>query len=241
MSPMVSGKQATLAFLPCLMGTQLLWSHQRAELEKDYPCFGADFSRAETIADMAASVLKHTEGPLIPIGLSLGGYVAFEIWRQAPQRVAAMVLCNTSSRPDHEQQTKDRRELMARVRESWNINMLVRAVLPMLLHSTKVADDHLRNVVFEMAETLGKDVFFREQEAIIARVDSRPDLPQITCPALVISGDDDRITPQSVHEEMANLLPNSNLQVLTACGHLSAIEQPQVVSKLIASFLKTLA
>lgn len=228
---------ATVAFLPCLMGNHRLWQAQVRVLEGKRALHFADFSQQESIEAMAQDVLAQTRGPLVLAGLSLGGYVAFEIWRQAPGRVVAMILANTSARSEVAQQTTSRQALMARVRGGWSMDQLCRAIMPFLVYRRLANDTALVEGISEMARTLGPEVFHRQQHAIMQRRDSRPDLPQITCPVLVVGGIHDTITPLECQHEMMASLPNSEMLTLD-CGHMSAMELPNELNRAIGAFLE---
>lgn len=229
-------KDATLVFLPCLMGNDLLWRAQARFLSPKISYRFADFSTQTSIAEMARQVLQENPGPLVLAGLSLGGYVAFEIWRQAPQRVQAMILANTSARSEAPEQTRSRQALMERVRGGWTMDQLCRAIMPFLVHRKQANDQQLTESITKMARALGPDVFFRQQQAIMQRANSLPDLPHIQIPVLVVGGDFDTVTPPECQQEMVEGLAQSQL-VMLACGHMSAMEQPESLNQHIGAFL----
>jgi pimeloyl-ACP methyl ester carboxylesterase len=202
------------------------------------PIYFADFSTQVSIQAMAADVLHNTSGPLILAGLSLGGYVAFEIWRQAPERVVGMVLANTSARNEVPEQTQSREALMERVASGWTMETLCRAILPFLVHRKSNENPQLLIDITTMANALGSPVFFRQQRSIMARKDSRPDLPQIQCPVLVVTGDHDTITPPVCQTEMMAGLPNAE-RLNLPCGHMSSLEMPDLLNFRFRTFLET--
>jgi pimeloyl-ACP methyl ester carboxylesterase len=85
--------------------------------------------------------------------------------------------------------------------------------------------------IVEMARSVGKDAFLRQQRAMIGRLDSRPFLGEIHCPARVLCGRDDAITPVGVHEDLVRALPDAGLTVIEECGHLSTLERPRQVTE----------
>jgi pimeloyl-ACP methyl ester carboxylesterase len=165
----------------------------------------------------------------------MGGYVALEIMRQAPERVLALALLDTSARPDTEQATELRKTLMALARTDFDA--VVDSITPRLLHPSHLANKALVKLIADMAHALGAQVFERQQTAIMGRLDSRPFLSAITCPSLVLCGREDALTPLELHQEMAAGIPRADLVVVEHCGHMSALEQPQQVTAALAAWL----
>ena len=110
-------------------------------------------------------------------------------------------------------------------------------MLPNLVHPDRLADQALVSAIRAMAGRLGKDGFLRKQRAIMGRIDSRPHLPRIACPTLVLCGRQDTSTPLALHEEMAALVPGARLEVVEDCGHMSAMERPAEVSAALRRWL----
>jgi len=108
-----------------------------------------------------------------------------------------------------------------------------------VLHPDRLDDERLASTVFGMADAVGPEAFVRQEEAIIGRPDSRGDLPNITCPTLVLSGREDALTPLQLHEEMTSLIPTSRLRVVERCSHLSTLERPEVVTAAMREWLET--
>jgi pimeloyl-ACP methyl ester carboxylesterase len=106
------------------------------------------------------------------------------------------------------------------------------------VHKERQGDAALKRIVFEMAMTAGADAFVRQQQAIMTRPDSRPELPSIRCPTLVLVGEGDQLTPPALSEEMAALIPNSRLVKVPDCGHLSTLEKPEAVTKALAEWME---
>jgi pimeloyl-ACP methyl ester carboxylesterase len=168
-------------------------------------------------------------------GLSMGGYVALEIMRQAPERVLALALLDTTARPDTPQATEGRRNLM-QLAET-NFPAVIDTLLPRLVHPSRLNDALIVEVITAMANSVGKEAFIRQQRAMIGRIDSRPFLHQIKCPTLVLYGREDVITPIEVHEEMVAGISSSSLAIIEECGHLSMLGQPQRVTEALEKWL----
>ncbi len=178
---------------------------------------------------MAARVLAGAPERFALCGLSMGGYLALEIMRQAPARIDRLALLDTQARADSQEACERRLSLMALAEHSGLADVVAR-LLPLLVHPDGLTDEHLTSNIRSMAEGVGKDGFLRQQRAILSRIDSRPSLAAIACPTLVLCGRDDALTPRDLHEEIAAAIPNATLVVLPRCGHLSPLEQPAVVT-----------
>jgi pimeloyl-ACP methyl ester carboxylesterase len=230
-------ERTTLLLLPGLLCDSRLWRDQAAALGADLPCRVADLTHDDTIAAMAERALAAVPGeaPLAVCGLSMGGYVAFEIRRRAPHRVARLALFDTSARPDTPEQTRRRRGLLA-LSESGQFRGVTPRLLPQLLHPDHLAGP-LAAEVMAMADRVGRPAFHRQQRAIMHRADSRPDLPRIAVPTLVAVGEDDVLTPPHLAEEMAAGIPGARLARIPGAGHLPSMEKPGAVTALLRAWL----
>ena len=228
-----------LLLLPGLLGDARLWQAQVAGLKHHAKCVVADLSAADSIVGMAASALRRVPpGPLAVAGHSMGGYVALEIARQAPERIVGLALVNTNARPDAEQATEDRRRMM-KLAET-DFDRVVNALLPRLLTAEHLREAALVATIKAMAASVGKDGYVRSQTAIINRIDSRPHLAKIRCPTLVVAGRDDALMPLAVLEELAGGIPGSRLVVADKCGHMAPLEQSQLVTMNLVHWLSGL-
>ena len=196
----------------------------------------ADMTRADTIAGLAAEALRQAPaGPLLLAGHSMGGYVALEVLRQAPGRVAKLALLNTHARPDTPESTENRRRLMALAEHDFEA--VVTALLPKLMTSAHLEDPELTGIISSMAHAVGKDAFKGQQEAIIGRIDSRPSLKDIRCPTLVIAARHDALMPVELLKEMSDAIAASRLAIVEESGHMASIEQPARVLELIRGWI----
>ena len=196
----------------------------------------ADLTQGDSIADFARAALDQAPaGPLHLVGHSMGGYVALEILRQAPGRVARLALLNTHARPDSPESTENRRRLMALAGKDFPA--VIQALLPKLMLPRHVKDAALAGIVTTMALAIGKEAFLRQEEAIIARIDSRPHLAKIDCPTLVVAARHDQLMPLAILEELANGIPGARLAVVEDSGHMAPIEQPLEVIRLLREWI----
>ena len=226
-----------LVLLPGLLCDAALWRHQTATLGDAAAFTMGDFTHDDSIEAMARSVLIEAPETFALAGLSMGGYVALEIMRQAPERVTRLALLDTSARPDTPEQTERRGGLIELARMGQFKGVTPR-LLPMLIHPDRLGDAELTGTVMAMAERTGKDAFLRQQSAILKRVDSRPHLAAMRCPALVLCGRQDTPTPLEAHREMADAIPRASLVVVEDCGHLAPLEQPHAVSAALRYWLQ---
>lgn len=227
-----------LLMIPGLLCNAELFEAQRVALARSVECTVADHARAASMADIARQILAEAPATFALAGLSMGGYVAFEILRRAPERVERLALIDTSARPDLPEQTENRERLVGLARRK-GITVPAREMYPKLVAPSRQNDIALRAVFTRMAEATGVDGFARQQGAIAGRPDSRPLLGAIACPTLVIVGDEDTLTPPDVAREMASAIPGARLGVVTGCGHLSSLEAPQAVSDLLRDWLRS--
>lgn len=225
-----------LALLPGLLCDAALWRPQVEALADLADCRVADFTSQDSVPAMAGDVLAMMPESFALAGLSMGGYVALEIMRQAPERVSRLALLDTTARPDTSEQTARRRGLIE-LAETGKFKGVTPRLLPLLIHESRLEDEALTGVVLAMAERIGKDAFIRQQKAIMGRPDSRPSLVAIRCPALVICGRQDALTPLDCAMELAAGITDARLVVAEDCGHLSALERPEVVSEAMRTWL----
>lgn len=218
-----------LVLVPGLLCDDRLWRHQAEHIADLADPIIADVTRGDSMLEMARAVLDASPERFALAGLSMGGYVALDIMRDAPERVTRLVLLDTSARADTPEQTATRRELIELSREG-RFEEVPHRLLPNIVHPDRLDDERLTSTVFAMAKAVGPEAFVRQEQAIIGRPDSRGDLPDIACPTLVLCGRQDALTPVCLHEEMADLIPDSRLRVIEKCGHLSALERPEAVT-----------
>jgi len=225
-----------LVLLPGLLNDGRLWSAQIEGLSDHAHCTVGVLTGSDSITSLAKSVLDLAPSRRFALaGLSMGGYVALEIMRQAPERITALALLDTSARPDTPEATEGRHALMARAETDFpGVIDTLRQRLMTPEHSQAETSG---GVFATMAADLGPSVFQQQQRAIMNRIDSRPFLPRITCPTLVLCGREDLVTPVAVHQEMAEAIPDAHEAVVEDCGHLSTLEQPQHVLNLLIGWL----
>lgn len=226
---------APLVLLPGLLCDATLWRAEIEGLREIAAAFVPDLTLDETVEAMAARVLA-VAPPLFALGaLSMGGYVALEIMRQAPERVERLALFSTSASPDTPEHAAERRRAMDSLRLGRFVGV-GQHLLPQLIHPSRLSDP-VAETVRDMAERVGGTAFLRQQEAILSRPDSLPTLATITVPTLVAVGDSDVLTPPAESRLIHEGIAGSTLHMFETCGHLPALERPEETIALLRSWL----
>jgi pimeloyl-ACP methyl ester carboxylesterase len=233
----MSRPQATV-LVPGLLCSARLYTEQIPALWRFGPVTVADHTRDHRLDHIASRILASAPPRFALVGLSMGGYLAFEVLRQAPERVAALALLDTVAYPERPEQT-ERRQVQIELARQGRFAEVIDLQFPLLVHPARLQDEDLRGVVRLMAEEVGPEAFIRQQMAIMGRPDSRPDLPGIRCPTLVLVGDGDQLTPPDQAREMAAAIPGSRLVIVPGCGHLSTLERPQAVTEALVEWLRS--
>jgi pimeloyl-ACP methyl ester carboxylesterase len=213
-----------------------LWAHQVKYLADTVQVTVADLTQDDTVTAMAERVLAAAPRTFALAGLSMGGYVAQEIMRQAPERVERLALLDTTARADTEDKVETRKGLI-RLAELGKFKGVTPRLLPNLIHPSRLKDPAVADVVLEMAARIGQAAFGRQQNAIMTRKDGRADLEAIRVPTLVVCGREDALTPVDLHQEMAVAITGSRLVVIEDCGHLAPLERPYAVTALMRYWL----
>jgi pimeloyl-ACP methyl ester carboxylesterase len=226
-----------LVLVPGLLCDELMWQGQLTALAAAADCWVADHTRSETMAEVAADVLRDAPFEKFALaGLSMGGYVVLEMMRQAAHRVQRLALLDTTARSDTAEQTRKRRDFIS-LAERGRFLGITDVLLPLLIHPSQLANRELASTIRKMAKNTGRDAFIRQERAIISRSDSLPLLSRIACPTLVMCGRQDALTPLALHEELAAGISGSRLEIVEECGHLSTMERPAETSAAIGRWL----
>ena len=232
----MAAAEANLVLIPGLLCTKALWAAQVAALGDFAEINIADHTRHDSMAAIAQSILDAAPERFALAGLSMGGYIAYEIVRQAPHRVTKLALLDTGSRADAPERAAARRELIATA-EREGPRKAQQLLMPVLIHKARLADKPLVETIEQMADDIGVDAFKRQQTAIMTRPDNRPFLPSIACPTLVLVGREDALTPVELSLEIAAGIPGAKLEIIPDCGHLSTMEQPEAVNRALRKWL----
>jgi pimeloyl-ACP methyl ester carboxylesterase len=227
----------TLVLVPGLACTARLFEVQVAALSGGRNIVVADHTRDDSIPAIAARLLSDAPERFALAGLSMGGYVALEVVRQAPERVQRLALLDTSARPDTPEASQDRERLIA-LAQAGRFEDIHSKLWPRLVHPDHVSNQALQDVVFGMMRETGAEAYARQQRAIMSRADSRPLLPGIEIPTMILVGEGDAITPPDIAREMADMIEWASLVVVPESGHLSTLEQPKQVAHAMRLWLE---
>lgn len=226
-----------LVLVPGLISSPRIYAPVIPALWRLGPVMVANHVRDDSMAAIARRILAEAPPRFALAGHSMGGYIAFEIMRQAPERVGRLALINTQARPDTPEASARRRTMITRAKEG-DYHGVVDELLPGFVHPSRQDDPRLRQLVHDMAEEVGVIGFIRQLTAIMSRPDSRPTLTAIRCPTLVLTGDTDNTIPNSLSKEMADGIDGSWLVVLENCGHLPQPEQPEETAQALMEWLR---
>lgn len=222
-----------------MMCDERVWQAQVEALGGEFNTITvANLTRADTIEAMARDALRNVSQHFMVAGLSLGGIVAFEIWRRAPERVTHLALIDTNPFAEQPARQVRRQDEIDRATRGELRSMMIDEFKPAYLGARARNDKRLLNAILAMAVDLGPEVFDRQSRALRKRPDSDATLPSITIPAAVICGAEDELCPVAYHEHMAGHLPNAELFVLPGCGHLAPMESPAAVNDVLRQLIK---
>lgn len=191
---------------------------------------------ADTMAGLADAVLATTTGPFALAGLSMGGYVAFEVLRRAPGRVERLALLDTSARPDDAAKHDERLAVLALA--AGDFAGALERLVPYWVNPDRPLDPALAAELLAMADRVGPEAFVRQERALLGRPDSRPTLASIACPTLVLCGRQDLRTPPDRSAEIAAGVRGAELVIIEDCGHVATLEQPDAVTNALRAWLR---
>lgn len=225
-----------ILLVPGLGCSARLYAGQIPALWQLGPVQVANHTTSDTMSGIAKAILAAAPPRFHLIGLSMGGYISFEIMRQAPERVIKLALLDTGSRADTPGQIARREKLILMAQED-RLSLVNEVLWPLLVHESRAGDRELRAVVDAMLSEVGAAAFIRQQRALIGRPDSRPGLGVIKSPTLVAVGDADKLTPPELSAEIAAGIPGARLETIAGSGHLSTLERPDAVTALLTGWL----
>ena len=226
-----------LVFLPGMMCDARLFAPQIADLGRDHAIMVAPISAGERIEEMASAILSWVPPKFALAGLSMGGIVAMEVIRRAPERVTRLCLMDTNPLGEVPQVAANRDLQMVRVKAGRLEDVMRDEMKPNYL-APGVGRMPVLHEVMQMAMGLGAEVFIRQSRALQRRRDQQGTLRRIKVPTLVMCGEYDTLCPVKRHELMAELIPYARLQVIEGAGHLPTLEQPEAVKAALRTWMK---
>jgi pimeloyl-ACP methyl ester carboxylesterase len=226
-----------ILLVPGLGGSPRIYAPVAPALWRFGPVTVGNHIRDDNMGAIARRILAEAPPRFALAGHSMGGYIAFEIVRQAPERVAKLALINTQARPDTPEVTARRRGQIARALAN-EYHAVLDDLFLGFVHPSRRDDAELRQLVHDMGDDIGANAFVHQQTAIISRADSRPSLAWIKCPTLVLTGDEDNTIPNALSAEMADGIHDAKLVILQNCGHLPQVEQKQATADALVEWLR---
>lgn len=230
-----SGRHS-IAFAPGVLCTRALFADQIAALSPNWNIVDVDTTQDDTLAAMARRFLAMAPETFVLVGLSMGGYLSLEIMRQAPERVRALVLMDTSARADDAERLLERDAECARV-EAGHFDEVKNEIDPVLVAERSRADPDIMSIVREMSSDIGPQAFIRQSRACGSRIDSRASLADIRVPTLALVGAEDDLTPLDMHQEIVAAVTGAELAIIERAGHLPTVENPKDTTLALLDFL----
>lgn len=227
-----------LVLLPGLACDERLWQAQMPALPQALtPRVSDTHSRHARIEDMAAAVLGEHAGPLVLCGASMGGMIAMEAARQAPDRVLGLALLGTSAQPESPE-THQLRADAIELFERGEVREVLEPNVAFAFHPKQADDAALVQRYLAIVLDAGAQQLVRQNRALMQRPDQRPHLPRLRCPVLVMCGERDLLTPPSLSREIAALVPGAVLRWVPECGHMLTMEKPRFVNAVLREWLQ---
>ena len=226
-----------LILIPGLASDAVMWRAQLAVLPVRHRPHVTDVhTRHPTIESMAQALLEDHPGDLLLCGASMGGIIAMEVVRQAPDRVKGLALLGTNARPETDD-VRALREAAVVFFEQGRALEVLRVNVPLAFHARSAADTQLTQTYLDFVMAAGAGQLVRQNRAIMARPDARRHLPTVACPVLVMCGDSDQLTPAECSREIAALIPHATLVMVPECGHMLTMERPDIVNTTLLAWL----
>ena len=226
-----------ILLVPGLVSSPRIYAPVIPVLWRFGPVTVANHIRDDNIAVIARRILAEAPPRFALAGHSMGGYIAFEIMRQAPERVAKLALIDTQARPDTPEASARRRAQIARARDG-GLHDVIDELLPQLVHPARTGEAALRQLFHDMADDVRAEGYINNQTAMIARADSRPTMAVIKCPTLVLTGDQDMLIPNTLSKEMADGIAGAKLVIIPDCGHCPQPERPEATVAALVEWLR---
>jgi pimeloyl-ACP methyl ester carboxylesterase len=223
--------------IPGLASDATMWAARREALVATREVHVSDVHfRFATLPEMARALLAEHPGGLVLCGASMGGMIAFEALRQAPQRLRGLCLAGTSARPDSPEVAALRANAFALI-DAGQYEEMITFNVPFSFHADRLDDRALVDAYLDMLRRAGPQELVRQNVAVAARADSRPLLPAIRCPTLVLCGDADVVTTLEASREIAQGVPDAEFELIARCGHMLTMERPQEVNAALGAWL----
>ncbi len=237
-------RSSPIVFLPGLVCDATVWADQR-QLTNAANCLIGDYGTLDSLPAMAALILSQAPSRFTLIGHSMGGRIALEIMRQAPERVTALALLDTGHKPkpagEAGETEKAGRYALLDVAKTQGMRAMGWQWVQGMVHASRLKDEVLVGAILDMIARKTPEIFAAQIKALLDRPDAVPVLRAIRCPTLVMCGRDDKWSTLAQHEEIAALTPGSKLAVIENAGHMATMEQPEAVTTALRRWMDEVA
>jgi pimeloyl-ACP methyl ester carboxylesterase len=224
-----------LYLIPGLGSDGTVWAETVAALGSGIDARVADTLSDGTLPEIAARLLMQAPPRFALAGVSMGGMIALEVLRQAPERVTRLALFDTNAAPDDAAARAQRAAMRDRLQQIEAFDAVPVAAWSYLVHADAVK--RVTPAMTAMMRMVGPGRYARQLDALLVRDDLRPVLPTIAVPTIVVIGDDDRVTPRAMSDALAVAIPDARLIVVDRCGHLPPLERPIQTAQILRDWL----
>lgn len=227
---------ATLLLIPGLASDSIVWQPLADALSQRMPVRHGDIRGDGSIPAMASRLLDENKGELIAVGHSLGGRVAMEMARQAPERIKGLVLANTGQYARAQGEEVRRQHAIELGND--DIGRLADSWLPPMLDPARTGDQELISRLKAMVIRVGSAVHEQQVRALLDRPDASAHFSRISCPILFVAANQDGYSPVAQHREMADAAQDAEVAIIDHAGHFAPVEQPAEVVQAIDGWLR---
>ncbi|MBL1418959.1 MAG: alpha/beta hydrolase [Alphaproteobacteria bacterium] len=228
---------AKLVLIPGLVSDHHIWRHAVKALAAYHPII-ADVSQTTSIADIATQILGENDGQLYIAGHSMGGIIAVEIYRQAPERIEKLALLNSSMMPQMDGEAEYRQSMIDMVNEG-GIEALAKNWLPRLVHQSRHDDADFMAEIASSIMAANAKIHEKQNNALLGRPDGYLTIEKITCPTLVLAARQDKLCRVTENEDIASKINGSQLVIVEDCAHFAPLERPDTVNQALKNWLNT--
>lgn len=240
----MNANQSNLLFLPGLACDGAVWAHQTRYFESIASVQVPDYGTSDSLQEMARVAAREAPKRFAIAAHSMGGRVAFEIFRNSPERVTGLALLDTAYGPRAageagERERAGRMELVG-IAESQGMRAMAREWVQGMVYPERLSDKPLINSILEMFARKTPAIFRAQETALLSRPDAAPVLATIRCPTLVLCGHEDTWGPVAQHEDIASRITGSKLAIIERCGHMAPMERPEEVTAALSRWFAEL-
>jgi pimeloyl-ACP methyl ester carboxylesterase len=228
----------TIYLLCGLLCDKIVWETQSQALRNQgYDARPMSFQGFDSLSGMAAHLLEQAPERFSLVGHSMGGRVALEAYRQAPQRIERLALLDTGYGPAGPEETEKRGALVRKALAE-GIDTIAETWARPMLAPSRQQDTELLDSILQMVGRMSGEIYAGQTQALLTRPDATSVLSEIQCPTLILCGKQDSWSPPERHQRMAELIPGSELHLIDDCGHMSTMEQPEAVSSILEAWMQ---